>query len=125
VLHIRPALRDRAPSVRGIRHVLSERARDALAPRTPSADDRAVHGTAGLRVAAGVIPSNSGLICVALGERKPSAIRSIPMPFGVETGTNLPLTGAAVSRHFTPGASRSPAAGESVRRTLRGAFTVG
>jgi hypothetical protein len=60
VLHIRPALRDRAPSVRGIRHVLSQRASDALAPRTPSADDRAVHGTAGLRVAAGVIPSNSG-----------------------------------------------------------------
>ena len=50
VLQIRPALRDRAPSVCGIRHVLSQRASDALAPRTPSADDRAVHGTAGLGV---------------------------------------------------------------------------
>jgi hypothetical protein len=53
VLQIRPALRDRAPSVCGIRHVLSQRAGDALAPRTPSADDRAVHGAAGLVVASG------------------------------------------------------------------------
>ncbi len=48
LLQIREALRDRASSVCGLQHVLSRRAGSALAPRAPSADDRAVYGAPGL-----------------------------------------------------------------------------
>jgi len=125
VLHIRPALRDRAPSVRGIRHVLSQRASDALAPRTPSADDRAVHGTAGLRVAAGVIPSNSGP-CMRRVRKSVSHRRSVRSD-AIRCGyrDEPPADWGCSFSPFHAGGEQEPAAGESVRRMLSGAFTVG
>ena len=71
--------------MRGIRHVLSQRASDALAPRTPSADDRAIHGTAGLRVAPGLFGVRAAL-CASRSEGvEPSGDPFDSDPIGVET----------------------------------------
>ena len=99
MLQVRRALRDRAPSVRGIQYVLSRRACGALAPGAASADDRAVHGADALvglvRSFRGYMPQDSWMVLDTAAHR---ALASASFSAVRKTAAANSLESAALTR---------------------------